>query len=88
MGKIGFLIESGEVRPEEILALAYGRDAAKEMRARVADRIILRRGFPVGPAFHPPWCARVMLVFLLRTVVGSGFGAPLVRRTAYRRCSV
>lgn len=38
VGKIGFLIESGEVAAEDILALAFGRDAAEEMRERVAER--------------------------------------------------
>lgn len=38
VGKIGFLIESGEVSAPEILALAFGRDAAAEMRERVAER--------------------------------------------------
>jgi len=36
VGKIGFLIESNEVKPSKILALAFGRDAAGEMRNRVA----------------------------------------------------
>ncbi len=39
VGKIGFLVESGAVKPNEILALAYGRDAAKELRDRVTDRL-------------------------------------------------
>ena len=38
VGKIGFLIESGEVAADDVLALAYGSDAAEEMRERVADR--------------------------------------------------
>lgn len=39
VGKIAYLIESGEALPDEILALAYGRDAAAELRERVKDRL-------------------------------------------------
>jgi DNA helicase-4 len=38
VGKIGYLVESGEVAADEILALAFGREAAEEMRDRVAMR--------------------------------------------------
>ena len=39
VGKIGFLVESGEVSESDIIALAYNKDAAQEMRERVAERI-------------------------------------------------
>jgi DNA helicase-4 len=39
VGKIAYLIKSGEALPDEILALAYGRDAAAELRERVKDRL-------------------------------------------------
>jgi DNA helicase-4 len=39
IGKIGYLVKSGIAAPEEILALAYGRDAATELRERVKDRL-------------------------------------------------
>ena len=38
VGKVGYLIESGEVEATDILALAFARDAAAEMRDRVAER--------------------------------------------------
>ena len=38
VGKIGFLIESAEVAPSDILALAFGKNAAEEMRSRVQER--------------------------------------------------
>ena len=38
VGKIGYLLESGRAKPEGILALAFNRDAAQEMRERVFDK--------------------------------------------------
>tara|TARA_B100000767_G_C19764437_1_gene536787 strand:+ start:185 stop:3190 length:3006 start_codon:yes stop_codon:yes gene_type:complete len=38
VGKIGFLIENEDAKSDEILALAYARDAASEMRQRVFER--------------------------------------------------
>ena len=38
IGKIAFLIDSKEVQSDEILALAYGKKAAEEMRGRIAER--------------------------------------------------
>lgn len=39
VGKIGYLVKSKTAAPEEILALAYGRDAATELRERVKERL-------------------------------------------------
>lgn len=39
VGKIGYLVQSGIAAPDEILALAYGKDAATELRERVKDRL-------------------------------------------------
>ena len=39
VGKIAYLLKNGEVLPEEILALADGKDAATELKARVRDRL-------------------------------------------------
>ena len=39
VGKIGYLVKSGIAASEEVLALAYGRDAATELRERVKDRL-------------------------------------------------
>jgi DNA helicase-4 len=38
MGKISYLIKRNIVKPSEILALAFGKDAAAEMRERVASK--------------------------------------------------
>lgn len=42
VGKAGYLIESGEAQPDEILMLAFGSKAAKEMEERVEERLGLR----------------------------------------------
>lgn len=42
VGKAGYLIESGEARPDEILMLAFGKKAASEMDERVASRLGIR----------------------------------------------
>lgn len=39
VGKAGYLIESGEAQPDEILMLAFGSKAAKEMEERVEVRL-------------------------------------------------
>lgn len=39
VGKIGYLIETGICRKDEILALAFARDAANELRERIRDRL-------------------------------------------------
>ena len=38
IGKIGYLVESQEVGPQDILALAFARNAAEEMRTRVKEK--------------------------------------------------
>ncbi len=38
VGKVSYLIKKKEIISDEILALAYGKDAAKEMRERVKDK--------------------------------------------------
>ncbi len=35
MGRVAFLVRSGQAQPEDILLLAYGSDAAEEMRERI-----------------------------------------------------
>lgn len=39
VGKIGYLVKSGIAKPDEVLALAYGKDAAAELRERVKARL-------------------------------------------------
>ncbi|MCY1264132.1 ATP-dependent DNA helicase Rep [compost metagenome] len=39
MGRVAFLVNSGQARPDEILLLAYGNKAAAEMRDRLENRI-------------------------------------------------
>ncbi|MCW2293169.1 DNA helicase-4 [Pseudomonas sp. BIGb0408] len=39
MGRVAFLVQSGQAKPEEILLLAYGRAAAAEMRERLEKRL-------------------------------------------------
>lgn len=39
MGRVAFLVRSGQAQPEDILLLAYGKDAAKEMRERLEARV-------------------------------------------------
>ena len=38
VGKIGYLVESGIAKPDQILALAFARKAAEEMQERVKQR--------------------------------------------------
>ena len=38
VGKVSYLIKKKEIKSQDILALAYGRDAAKEMRERVKEK--------------------------------------------------
>ena len=39
IGKIGFLIRSKRAEPREILAIAYNRNAAKEIKERIKEKI-------------------------------------------------
>ncbi|OBY90999.1 helicase IV [Pseudomonas sp. AU11447] len=39
IGRVAFLVQSGQARPEEILLLAYGSTAAAEMRERLEKRL-------------------------------------------------
>ncbi|NVK40528.1 MAG: UvrD-helicase domain-containing protein [Oceanospirillaceae bacterium] len=39
IARTAYLVASGQSRPEEILLLAYGRDAAREMRERLQQRL-------------------------------------------------
>ena len=38
VGKVSYLVTKNEIKPNEILALAYGKDAAEEMRERVKEK--------------------------------------------------
>lgn len=39
VGKVGYLIASGHSKPEEIITLAYAKDAAKELNQRISERL-------------------------------------------------
>nr|WP_159063740.1 DNA helicase IV [Thaumasiovibrio occultus] len=39
VARAGYLVESGQCLPDEILMLAFGRDAANEMSERLAERV-------------------------------------------------
>ncbi|MDD2932350.1 MAG: UvrD-helicase domain-containing protein [Methylotenera sp.] len=39
IGRAGYLLKSGLAKPEEILMLAYGKDAAKEMDERIRSKL-------------------------------------------------
>ncbi len=39
MGRVAFLVRSGQAQPEDILLLAYGKEAAEEMRERLEARV-------------------------------------------------
>lgn len=39
VGRAGYLVESGQAKPEDILLLAYGKKAADEMNARIKDKL-------------------------------------------------
>ena len=38
VGKVSYLVTKNQIKPNEILALAYGKDAAQEMRERVKEK--------------------------------------------------
>ena len=38
MAKVGYLLQSGQAKPEEMLLVAFGRDAAKEMQQRIKEK--------------------------------------------------
>ncbi|PSS59194.1 UvrD-helicase domain-containing protein [Pseudomonas sp. BBP2017] len=39
IGRVAFLVNSGQAKPEEILLLAYGKKAAKELRERLKSKL-------------------------------------------------
>ena len=39
IGRAGFLLESKQAKPEDMLMLAYGKEASKEMQGRMKERI-------------------------------------------------
>ena len=39
LGRVAYLVASGKARPEEILLLAFGNKAAKEMQERLQQRL-------------------------------------------------
>lgn len=39
VGRVAFLIQSGQAKPEEVLMLAFGNKAAEEMRERLEQRV-------------------------------------------------
>lgn len=39
IGRVAFLVRSGQAKPEEILLLAYGKKAAKELRERLKSKL-------------------------------------------------
>lgn len=39
IGRVAFLVESGQAKPEEILLLAYGNKAAEELRERLENKL-------------------------------------------------
>lgn len=39
IGRVAFLVESGQAKPEEILLLAYGKKAAEELRERLEKKL-------------------------------------------------
>ena len=39
IGRVAFLVNSGKAKPEEILLLAYGKKAAKELRERLESKL-------------------------------------------------
>lgn len=47
IGRVAFLVQSGQARPDEILLLAYGNAAAVEMRERLEKRLGIK-GAPVA----------------------------------------
>lgn len=42
IGRVAFLVQSGQARPDEILLLAYGNAAAVEMRERLEKRLMIK----------------------------------------------
>jgi DNA helicase-4 len=39
VGRAGYLVKSGQARPEDVLILAYGHDASQETDERIAERL-------------------------------------------------
>ena len=54
IGRAGYLLASGQVQPDELLMLAYGRKAAEEMQERQDKclRPLLTAGTPTIKTFH------------------------------------
>lgn len=56
IARTAYLFASGQARPDEILLLAYGRDAAREMRERLGDRL----GIDVAATTFHALCLRII----------------------------
>lgn len=54
IGRAGYLLASGQVLPDQMLMLAYGRKAAEEMQGRQDSRLrpLLESGTPTIKTFH------------------------------------
>lgn len=50
IGRVAFLVKSGQAKPEEILLLAYGKKAAEELRERLEQKLGIK-GF-TAETFH------------------------------------
>ncbi|WP_240494167.1 UvrD-helicase domain-containing protein [Stutzerimonas stutzeri] len=50
IGRVAFLVKSGQAKPEEILLLAYGKKAAEELRERLEKKLGVK-GF-TAETFH------------------------------------
>jgi DNA helicase-4 len=51
IGRAGYLVESGQARPDEILILAFGNKASRETQERIAKRLPGQEGI-VAKTFH------------------------------------
>ena len=48
VGKVGFLIKYKKVEPEDILVIAYNRNAAKELKDRIKDKVNIGTFHSIG----------------------------------------